>query len=112
MQIFPYPDGSGKYLCEDCSNIGIHGVDSKLVLSDSPLHCSAGYTCQKAIILPNGQKIGRFLENTLTLEGIQKLQDKINAVAVITMWADFYEMPRWYEVINEKVQPMVVFSNK
>ena len=63
----PYPDGGGE--------------------ADCPQHCGAGPECQNAI----GGKIGAWLENELTTDGVEYVREAIREGGeVADMWADFY----------------------
>jgi hypothetical protein len=65
---------------------------------DSPQHCGNHADCLNAIELSDGLKIGMFLENDLTADGVEYVQSLIhenNAHArgnreVLDLWADFY----------------------
>lgn len=67
----PYPDGGGA--------------------ADSPQHCGAGAECLNAIEFPDGPKVGAWLENELTVEGVEYVREAIcEGGEVAEMWADFY----------------------
>ena len=67
----PYPDGGGE--------------------ADSPQHCGAGPECHNAIELSDGTKIGAWLENELTAEGVVYVKEAIQEGGeVAEMWAEFY----------------------
>lgn len=67
----PYPDGGG--------------------VSDTPEHCGGGGDCVNAIELSNGMRIGAWLENKLTAEGVGYVQDAIREGGeVAELWAEFY----------------------
>ena len=68
----PYPGGGGE--------------------SDSPQHCGSGPGCINAIKLSNGTKVGAWLENKLTAEGVDYVREAIHESggSVIDLWADFY----------------------
>jgi hypothetical protein len=67
----PYPDGGGE--------------------SDSPQHCGSGEGCLNAIELSDGHKIGAWLENELTMEGVAYVQEAISEGGeVAEMWRGFY----------------------
>ncbi len=53
----PYPDGGGE--------------------ADVPQQCGAGAECKNAIELSGGRKIGAWLENKLTADGIKYVQEAI-----------------------------------
>lgn len=76
----PYPDGGGE--------------------ADSPQHCDAGETCLEAIKLPYGGKIGAWLGNDLTEEGVdatlEMVRDDLNradehARQVGRLWRRLYD---------------------
>lgn len=67
----PYPDGGGK--------------------SDCPQHCGAGPECLNAIELMDGSKVGVWLENELTIDGVEYVREAIREGGEMAeMWADFY----------------------
>jgi len=53
----PHPDGGGE--------------------ADSPNHCDAGDSCERAVKLPCGSKIGCPLDHTLTIEGARYTNEEI-----------------------------------
>lgn len=67
----PFPDGGGE--------------------ADSPQHCGAGEECLDAIELSDGHKVGAWLENALTTDGIEYVKEAIQGGGeVAELWADFY----------------------
>lgn len=76
----PYPDGGGK--------------------ADSPQHCDCGAECINAEELPDGSKVGAFLENDLTDEGRTYVEEACkealdkgrNDAVSLNVWADFYQI--------------------
>jgi len=67
----PYPDGGGE--------------------ADCPQHCGAGPECHNAIEFPDGCKVGAWLENELTADGVEYVREAIREGGeVAEMWADFY----------------------
>jgi len=67
----PYPDGGGE--------------------ADCPQHCGSGENCINAIELSDGHKIGAFLENPLTSDGVKYVQEAIqNGGEVAALWAEWY----------------------
>jgi len=67
----PYPDGGGE--------------------ADCPQHCGAGSECHNAIEFPDGCKVGAWLENELTTDGVDYIREAIREGGeVADMWADFY----------------------
>lgn len=59
--------------------------------ADCPQHCEAGPECLNAIELIDGSKIGAWLENELTIVGVENLRNVIRQGGeVVEMWADFY----------------------
>jgi len=67
----PYPDGGGE--------------------ADCPQHCGAGPECHNAIELSDGRKVGAWLENELTTDGVEYVRGAIREGGeVAEMWADFY----------------------
>ena len=71
----PYPDGGGE--------------------ADSPQHCGAGEDCLNAIEFSDGLKIGVWLENDLTREGVEYVRESLREDPdneVYQVWADFYRV--------------------
>ena len=69
----PYPDGGGE--------------------ADCPQHCGAGSDCYNAIELSDGTKIGAWLENLLTMEGVEYVRQSIHEDSdneVCKLWAEWY----------------------
>jgi len=67
----PYPDGGGE--------------------ADCPQHCGAGPECHNAIEFLDGCKVGAWLENELTTDGVEYVREAIREGGeVAKMWADFY----------------------
>jgi len=67
----PYPDGGGE--------------------ADLPQHCESGEHCINAIELSDGSKIGAWLENELTTDGVAYVQEAIaEGGEVAEMWKEFY----------------------
>jgi len=71
--------------------------------SDYPQHCGAGPNCVNAIELSSGRRIGVWLENPLTLIGVEYVQDEISREGlsgfvrgltasreVVELWAEYY----------------------
>lgn len=61
--------------------------------SDSPCHCASREDCLNAITLSDGTKIGCWLENDLTQEGVRSLQESIRERPdneVIQLWQEWY----------------------
>ena len=59
--------------------------------SDSPAHCGSGLECLDPIVLPNGRKIGAWLKNELTMDGIDYVREAIaDGGLVANLWADLY----------------------
>ena len=64
--------------------------------ADYPQHCGAGPGCINAIELPEGfphtiTKIGAWLENELTTDGVYYVREAIQAGGKIAeLWAEFY----------------------
>lgn len=68
----PYPDGGGE--------------------SDSPNHCGNHEKCCNAIVLSDGTKIGAWLENGLTADGVKYVREAIaDGGEVAELWSEFYE---------------------
>ena len=68
----PYPDGGGE--------------------ADIPQHCDAGEGCLAAEVL-GGRKVGAFLENPLTDDGVSYVQQALAqepGSAIVARWAQFY----------------------
>ncbi len=76
----PYPDGGGE--------------------ADSPQHCGSGSDCVNAIKLSGNYgnyKIGAFLENPLTVNGLKYVAELIyegQEGVIIDLWSEFYRMRR------------------
>jgi len=67
----PYPDGGGE--------------------ADCPQHCGAGAQCVNAIEFDDGHKVGAWLENELTTDGVEYVREAIREGGeVAEMWADYY----------------------
>lgn len=70
--------------------------------SDSPCHCGSGEDCVNAIVLPDGRKVGAFLENPLTGDGIDYVKEAIRegcesktrsgSSVARHVWAEFYDL--------------------
>jgi hypothetical protein len=63
--------------------------------SDSPQHCGNHDKCYNPIILPNGIKIGCFLENPLTEEGYKYVKELLKEHThndVAELWSKFYDI--------------------
>jgi hypothetical protein len=60
--------------------------------SDCPQHCGSGADCVNAIELYNGTKIGAFLENPLTSDGLTYARESYETekTEVTELWRDFY----------------------
>ena len=75
----PYPDGGG--------------------LADYPRHCAAGRDCIDAITLPNGEKIGVWLENDLTADGVKHVRESAGHAPdneMYRLWAEEYGLELSY----------------
>ncbi len=67
----PYPDGGGE--------------------ADCPNHCGSGAECLNAITLSDDSRVGAWLENELTADGVEYVKEAINEGGeVAELWADFY----------------------
>ena len=67
----PYPDGGGE--------------------ADSPQHCGAGGECLNALELSDGHKVGAWLENELTTDGVEYVKEVIRRGGeVAKLWAEYY----------------------
>lgn len=55
-------------------------------------HCGAGADCLNAIVLADGRKIGAFLENPLTTDGVEYVQSahRDDPSEVTRMWMEHY----------------------
>jgi hypothetical protein len=63
--------------------------------SDTPDHCAAGEDCLDAIELDDGRKVGAWLENALTEDGVNYTREAIgNGGAVAHLWAQWYPEAR------------------
>jgi len=61
--------------------------------TDCPYHCGAGEECFNAEVMPDGQKIGAWLENPLTSYGIKQLEQQIREEpenVVVQFWSEHY----------------------
>jgi hypothetical protein len=60
--------------------------------SDCPQHCGNHEHCLNAITLSDGTKVGAFLENPLTTDGVRYVAEAIeeSPSEVTELWADFY----------------------
>jgi len=75
----PYPDGGGE--------------------SDTPQHCGAGEDCINAIELSDGRKIGDWLGNELTTDGVEYVKEVIQEGGeVAELWLEWYSP--WYDSLN------------
>ena len=67
----PIPDGGGE--------------------ADCPQHCGAADDCINAIEFPEGNKIGTWLENELTTDGVDYVREAIQKGGEMAeMWAEWY----------------------
>ncbi|GAF74579.1 unnamed protein product [marine sediment metagenome] len=67
----PYSDGGGE--------------------ADCPQHCGSGPDCLNAIELDDGSKVGAWLENELTTDGVEYVREAIREGGeVAELWADYY----------------------
>jgi len=70
----PYDDGGGE--------------------ADSPQHCGAGSECLNAVEFADGHKVGCFLENPLTSDGVDYLVEQYredHESDVVALWVDYYD---------------------
>lgn len=68
----PYPDGGGE--------------------ADCPQHCACGGDCLNEIELSDGWSVGAWLENELTIEGVEYVKEVIREGGeVADLWAEFYQ---------------------
>ena len=59
--------------------------------ADCPQHCGAGPQCVNAIELNDGHKVGAWLENELTSDGVEYVCEAIREGGeVAELWADYY----------------------
>ncbi len=60
--------------------------------ADCPQHCGAGAECLNALELSDGSRIGAFLDNALTTEGVEYVQEAVRKGGEVTkLWADWYD---------------------
>jgi len=60
--------------------------------SDTPEHCANGPSCINAITLPDGTKIGDWLENDLTDYGVEYIKEVIEEGGPVAgLWAEWYK---------------------
>jgi len=91
----PYPDGGGE--------------------ADSPQHCDSMDKCLNAITLPCGSKIGAWLENSLTEEGVKEVVNSIredlvrddeHGRQVGRLWRKWYDD----EIGYSDIEPLVKYN--
>jgi hypothetical protein len=104
----------GDLICEECAcDLGLRGVDCGTEYpdgggeSDSPQHCGMGADCVNAEDCPSctrkvasgavgkyTHKVGVFLENPLTTDGLRYLARAIKGDGCVArdIWAPFYEI--------------------
>ena len=59
--------------------------------ADCPQHCGAGQQCVNAIEFDDGHKVGAWLENELTADGVEYVCEAIREGGeVAELWADYY----------------------
>jgi len=59
--------------------------------ADCPQHCGSGAGCVNAIELSDGRKIGAWLENDLTTEGVEYVREAIRGRGdAAELWAEWY----------------------
>lgn len=59
--------------------------------ADSPQHCGSHEDCLEATILPSGRKVGYFLQNDLTDDGIEYVVEAIDdGGEVAELWGEYY----------------------
>ena len=59
--------------------------------ADCPQHCGAGPQCVNAIEFDDGHKVGAWLENELTTDGVEYVCEAIREGGeVAELWADYY----------------------
>jgi hypothetical protein len=79
--------------------------------SDTVEHCGCGASCVNVITLPNGNKIGAWLGNTLTRDGqkelLQKVQDPglegSHSYLVASLWAYLYDLDDKFQMTRKEV---------
>lgn len=103
-----YCEQCGKEICKQCISEGFSPPDLNDESSydsdefpkgpylsseaDSPQHCGSGEDCCNAIKLPSGRKIGAWLENDLTIEGIKYVHEAIQDCGELAeLWSEYYE---------------------
>lgn len=60
--------------------------------SDTPQHCACGSDCVNAITLSDGTKVGDWLENELTQDGVNYVKEAIEKGGeVADLWAEWYK---------------------
>ena len=60
--------------------------------ADCPQHCGAGADCLNALELSDGSRIGAFLDNPLTSEGVDYVRAAIREGGeVAALWGDWYD---------------------
>ena len=101
MNVYIY---AANIYCKDCGEAIVERLDREDIgdfpsgpyscgggESDSPQHCGAGSDCLNAIKLSDETKVGAWLENELTVEGVEYVRDAIREGGEIAeLWADFY----------------------
>lgn len=59
--------------------------------ADCPQHCGSGPGCLNATELPSGRKIGVWLKNELTTDGVEYVRKTIRRGGeVAELWAEYY----------------------
>lgn len=67
----PYPDGGGE--------------------ADCPQYCGAGEECINAVELEDGSKVGVWLENELTIDGVEYVCEAVREGGEVSeLWAGIY----------------------
>jgi hypothetical protein len=62
--------------------------------SDCPEHCGSHEDCINAIVLPDGRKIGAWLENPLSSHGVEYVREHMRDDPdneVVKLWAEWYK---------------------
>lgn len=73
--------------------------------SDTPQHCARGKDCLCATTLSDGTKVGKFLENSLTDDGITYIIDYYDPSSPVwQLWSDFYS--NLYSEVKDSIQKM------
>ena len=93
----------GKAILDKCTGVDDGSMPQEVDVSgesDTPQHCGAGPDCINAIVFDDGCKIGCWLENELTSDGVDYVNEHAESPSEVTdLWLKWYED---YEGITQK----------